>query len=120
MKLGAHTTCVNKLTFMGFTLEEARIICSAKLLEKQDKIGFGKEDSNYDASSECLSYKIPIIKKEHPDLNQDQIVAIAAAWCERHRNSKKDAFETTNMVSKISSFARSRFCLLYTSPSPRD
>jgi len=108
MKLGAHTTCVNKLTFMGFTLEEARIICSAKLLEKQDKIGFGKEDSNYDASSECLSYKIPIIKKEHPDLNQDQIVAIAAAWCERHRNSKKDAFETTNMVSKISSFARSR------------
>ena len=109
MKLGTHTTCVNKLTFMGFTMEEARIICSAKLLEKQDDIGFGKEDSNYDVSSDCLSYKIPIIQKEHPDLKQDQIVAMAAAWCEKHGNIKQDADGAfTSLVSKISNFSRTR------------
>ena len=44
MKLGSHFTCINKLTFMGFTIEEARIICSAKLLEKKDDIDFGEEN----------------------------------------------------------------------------
>jgi len=41
---------------------------------------------NESASSSCVSAKIKIIKKHHPEMKQAQLVAYATNWCKTHGN----------------------------------
>ncbi len=41
-------------------------------------------------SNECVQYKIPIIKKEHPDWDDKQVIAVAYAYCQEHGTRYKD------------------------------
>jgi len=95
-----YIDCVRSMKNMGMSEIEAQIHC-ANLLMKDNKkktshnlqLMYGTDDEEViedgKPSQECISRKISIFHREHPEWEHDQVVAAAHSYC--RKKTQKDA-----------------------------
>ena len=71
-----NSACKRRLRQMGYSKNETEIACAALLTLKKDDKG-------------CVSRKISIFHKEHPDWSHDKCVAAAHGYCKK--DSRQDS-----------------------------
>ena len=84
LKKGKYDVCIKKLLTIGIPQIDAKIICGQQLL------GDGKD---------CVSKKVSIFSKEHPDWSHDKTIAAAHGYCRSH--GLKDAIKPGKISSEI-------------------
>ena len=92
IKRQENSACKRRLRQMGYSENESEVAC-AVLLRKKDEIEKTNEPDNdfqllfFD--SDCISKKISIFHKEHPDWSHDKCVAAAHGYCKK--DSRQDS-----------------------------
>ena len=109
MTRGKFIRCQNRLEFMGYTKEQALILCAGQFFESEDNINVDfvdGEKEKIDDDEGCMSRKIPIFKKEHPDWSHDHVVAAAAGYCRQKK--KEDAIKGVKERVELKEVGRAR------------
>lgn len=109
-KRGKYSKCKKELEFYGLNKNEIETIC-AKYMTDDEEIEDDEtiEDDEEIEDSACVSKKISILAKEHPDWKHDKKVAVAHAYCGL---SKTDAIDLSNILKRSSSLSLSKFSTL--------
>jgi hypothetical protein len=88
-----HQKCVKMKKMEGFTEKEAELSCSKAL-----------------ADGDCISNKISIFSREHPEWSHDKVVAAAHGYC--RNKGHKDAIDLSNIIARSRSLSLSKFSTL--------
>jgi len=119
-KRGKYANCKRMLIFQGYTEHEAETAC-AKWLDSEDKpdefntLFIDEEDAldrkKGESDQACLSRKMHIISKEHPEWSHKKRVAVSHSYCGLSRDME-DAIDLSNVIARSRSLSLSRFATL--------
>jgi len=118
-KRGKYNKCIKGKIWEGFSQHEAETAC-AKYLEDDDS---SPDEFNLlftdtldrkegESDNECLSRKISIISKEHPEWKHEKVVAVGHAYCGLSKGDAIKSLSVGSIVKRSTSLSLSKFSTL--------
>lgn len=109
-KRGKYHNCIKGRLFEGFSQHEAETACAKWLTDTDGEKNKNDINVNFVDAKECVSRKISIFSKEHPEWKHEKVVAAAHGYC--GKKSLKDDIDLSNIIKRSTSLSLSRFSTL--------